>query len=81
MKCPYCEKEMEHGYIEGGSAEMNWKPHKTSAFKSGNVEFNEGAVLLSKFSIKNLLGKNCIEAYLCRTCNKIEIDVVELSNL
>lgn len=75
MKCPFCQAETEHGYIEGGSTEMNWKPKPTGAFKSGNAEFNDGAVILSPFSAKLLWRKNRIEAYLCRHCEKIIIEV------
>jgi len=32
MICPYCQKEAEHGWIEVGSTEMNWKPKKNRAF-------------------------------------------------
>lgn len=74
MKCPYCSNEMEHGYIEGGSSEMNWKPNKTGTFKSGNAEFNKGTVILSPFSTKSFLSKSRLEAYLCRDCHKIIID-------
>jgi len=75
MLCPYCQKKTEHGWIEGGACEMNWKPQKTGPFTSSNADHHEGAVVLSLFSVKSFLNKNRVEAYFCRDCRKIIIDV------
>lgn len=73
MNCPYCNDDMEHGYIEGGETEMNWKPNKTGPLTFENAKFHKGAVVLSPCSMKTLFSKNRVEAYICKKCKKIII--------
>jgi len=48
MKCPYCEKEMEQGFIQSAH-EISWKKgDKRPLF--GRAQFHEGSVILSELS-------------------------------
>lgn len=41
MNCPYCAKEMETGYLRGGSGyELLWteEPFKMTSLPTGNVD-------------------------------------------
>ncbi len=69
MKCPYCDSEMEQGYIQS-PYEINWKKGNKRAF-FGNAGFHEGSVVLSELS---LLGGSAVTAFLCRDCKKVIID-------
>ena len=61
MKCPYCEKEMEQGFIQSPH-EISWKKgDKRPLF--GRAQFHEGSVKGS-----------AVTAFLCRDCQKVIID-------
>ena len=57
MKCPYCDGEMEQGYIQS-PYEINWKKGNKRAFL-GNAGFHDGSVVLSELS---LLGGSAVTA-------------------
>ena len=67
-KCPYCNREMELGYIQCRDSFCWAKKKRFSAALSG----------LSKTSVKLAASQFFffffVEAYLCRACKKIVID-------
>ena len=69
MKCPYCEKEMEQGFIQSPH-EISWKKgYKRPLF--GRAQFHEGSVILSELSF---MKGSAVTAFLCRDCQKVIID-------
>ena len=69
MKCPYCEKEMEQGFIQSHH-EISWKKgDKRPLF--GRAQFHEGSVILSELSF---MKGSAVTAFLCRDCQKVIID-------
>ena len=68
MNCPYCDSEMQKGYINSSYALARWyaegeKPKMTPA-KSG-----------TRLSDSLTLGTQSIESYHCDKCKKIIIDL------
>lgn len=71
MKCPYCYKEMELGYIQSRDG-LNWTPKKVmlpvfSPLKKGSMSLANGAADYS----------GTIFAYRCSDCKKVIIDYSE----
>jgi hypothetical protein len=67
MNCPYCAKEMETGYLRGGSGyELLWteEPFKMTSLPTGNDFF----VCKASDVYRPI-------AHLCRTCGKIVLDI------
>lgn len=66
MKCPYCDKEMGKGYMQGAS-EMTWTQklhHLMIKFpKDDGIIFTSGST-----------AHCCCTAHLCRKCQKIIMD-------
>lgn len=69
MKCPYCGKEMEKGFMQSPQ-EIAWLEGEKRHFLS-KADFYEGSVVLSKLSF---LKGSAVTAYLCRDCKKVLID-------
>lgn len=69
MKCPYCKKEMELGFIQSPQ-EISWKKGDKKPLM-GRAQFHEGSVILSKLSF---LKGSAVTAFLCRECKKVIID-------
>ena len=68
MKCPYCGKEMEAGYIQCRDG-VNWTPRKQlvaalSVFGRGSVPLANGAGESSR----------TVHASKCEACKKVIID-------
>ena len=68
MKCPYCEKDMELGYIQCRDG-VTWTPKKQpiaalSVLGKGSISLANGAADHSKI----------VFAYHCRACKKVMID-------
>ncbi|MDD6045302.1 MAG: PF20097 family protein [Clostridia bacterium] len=68
MICPYCGKEMLHGYIQSRDG-VFWTEEKTllsalSFFKRGATPLSNDPDLLS----------SAVVAYMCRSCKKVVID-------
>ena len=66
MKCPYCNKEMELGYIQCRDG-IFWTPKKQlvaalSCFGRNSVSLDNGN------------GKTTVYAYKCSGCKKVVID-------
>ncbi len=67
MICPYCNEEMEQGVIHSDRYAMKWiaeKDDKGSLFSS----FAKGIKLTN-------LEKDYVDAFYCKSCNKIVIDL------
>ena len=67
MNCPYCAKEMESGYLRGGSGyELLWteEPFKMTSLPTGNNFF----VCKASDVYRPI-------AHLCRACGKIVLDI------
>lgn len=67
MKCPYCSREMEAGYIHNGNQPVQWIPNgkKPSIFKFSAAD--DGVKLSNKFS----MGGYDAEAYYCDACHVV----------
>ena len=68
MNCPYCNKEMESGYIQCRDG-VTWTPKKQlvaalSFFGKGSISLENGAADNS----------STVYAYKCGTCKKVVID-------
>lgn len=68
MKCPYCNQEMENGYITSDANFIAWRKEK---HESAWVRKGEGIQLA-----RNILGGavSVNNAYCCNSCKKIVID-------
>ena len=69
MKCPYCEKEMEQGFIQSPHEISGKKGDKRPLFD--RAQFHEGSVILSELSF---MKGSAVTAFLCRDCQKVIID-------
>jgi len=69
MKCPYCQNEMEKGYLQSRDG-LAWtgKKHLISAFSP----YFSDAVSLSSDGVS--AAPKTVDAYLCRSCKKVIID-------
>jgi hypothetical protein len=65
MECPFCNKEMENGFVQSGK-EIFWgdKKHKVFCFPHDEGEF----------SLADGWNSAVINACCCRDCKKIIID-------
>ena len=68
MKCPYCEKEMELGYIQCRDG-VYWTSKKV--FAAALSAFGKDCT-----SLENGAGRNntAVYAYKCSSCKKVMID-------
>lgn len=71
MKCPYCEQEMEPGYLQGTYLLWCEKPHLVSLNPANEREFN----LFDRFS--EMFKPGAVKGFLCRACNKAVLDIPE----
>ena len=69
MKCPYCKKEMELGFIQSPQ-EISWKKGDKKPL-IGRAQFHKGSVIISELSF---LKGSAVTAFLCRECKKVIID-------
>lgn len=71
MKCPYCNQEIENGYITSNARAIAWRKEK---YESALVKKGNGIQLSY-----NLLGGTATikNAYCCKYCKKIIIDYSE----
>lgn len=72
-KCPFCSKELIHGYIKTAGEVIVWSPNekKHSLFKS-RYHVKDGDIRLGEYSFCKG-GK--VSAFKCNQCNKIIIDI------
>lgn len=68
MKCPYCNSEMEQGFLQG-MERLAWvkKPHKVSLLPK------QGEILLENNMIKGAT----FSASICKSCKKILLDYTD----
>lgn len=71
MDCPYCNSEMEKGYINTDGRYIAWRKEK---HESAKVKKNEEGIQLGK---KYVSACNLENAYCCKTCKKIIIEYTE----
>ena len=65
MKCPYCNEEMERGYLKS-SQRIHWGKEKALGFLPDDIK-------LTKDFWKGFFEGFYVEAYHCRHCGKIVI--------
>lgn len=72
MLCPYCNAQMEEGFLQSPQ-EISWKRGNKRPLL-GRAMFHKGSVVLSGLS---LLKGSAVKAYLCRACKKVLIDYAD----
>ncbi len=72
MKCPYCNVEMLHGYLNCGTAIWSERKHKISTKPDGKEKY--------ALHLEVPLSMHCIESDCCPNCKKMMIDVTEYEN-
>ena len=75
MQCPYCNSEMEQGFIQSPQ-ELSWKKGAKRPVL-GRAAFHEGSVVLSELSF---MKGSAVIAYLCRDCKKVIIDYSDVKS-
>ena len=71
MRCPFCDQEMEEGYILSDACTIAWKKDR---YESAVVKNGDGIQLSRKY----FGGAASIpKAYCCKACEKIMIDYSE----
>lgn len=69
MLCPYCGKEMEKGLIQSARP-IFWSIKKKKMFFIASSA--QGDISIAKG------GNGCVrEAFLCKDCNKIQVDLMD----
>lgn len=70
MRCPYCQKEMQRGFIPNGSQPVQWIPdgERPSAFSFSIAE--HGVPLNNRFKLLKANGYKA-EAHYCSDCKVI----------
>ncbi len=73
MKCPFCDTEMLHGYLNCGNAIWSERKHKISTHPALKEKYalNLGVPLLSP---------NHVESDCCPKCKRMVIDTSEFDN-
>lgn len=67
MNCPYCNKEMESGFIKS-SHFIHWGKERELGFLPNDIK-------LTKTNLEAFMKGHFVEAYYCTTCNKIIVSV------
>lgn len=76
MKCPYCNEEMQAGFIPNGGQPVQWIPDgERPSFLSFSIA-EKGVPLISKFSPLKANGYRA-EAHLCLKCKIVIAPVKE----
>lgn len=66
MYCPYCNEEMEKGYIQSPRQKIFWSEEKKKIF-----------IIPSGLDItlsKGIISTPAVESYICQKCKKIIIE-------
>lgn len=71
MKCPYCEKEMQNGYIEADNL-LSWTPENEVRKGLTKWAISPNGVKLADFY---LMCSASVDAMYCSSCKKIIINV------
>ena len=69
MKCPVCEHEMEKGLVQFHRS-LSWVKNKHKL----SLSPQKGEIFIYQM---NALSYICLEAYICKSCQKIVIDYSE----
>ena len=64
MQCPFCGREMEHGFLQSG---------RTAFFTTKRRRFQNGDVELTQHNWTSPIAP----AWICRSCRKVVIDCEE----
>ena len=75
MKCPYCEKEMQKGFILGGN-HIRWYPEGADTMMTLPEE--EGAVRLN--ATGGLVTSARAESYYCADCRMVITPIPEIED-
>lgn len=67
MKCPYCDVEMLHGYLNCGNAIWSERKHKVSTLPDGKEKYT------LHLSVP-LMSPHHVESDCCPKCRRIVID-------
>ena len=73
MKCPFCDTEMIHGYLNCGAALWSERKHNISLLPDGHEKY-------TLHLRAPLLTPHQIESDCCPKCKKIVIDAVYYEN-
>lgn len=73
MRCPYCQKEMQRGYIPNGSQPVQWIPdgERPSVLSFSVTE--QGVSLVNQFKPLKANGYKA-EAHYCSDCKVASVD-------
>lgn len=75
-KCPYCNSELELGYIQCRDG-ITWS--KKKRLVAALPSFNSSSVVLAKGG--GMLSGSVVEAYCCKKCKKVIIDYNNLNQI
>ena len=67
MKCPYCNKELERGFLKT-SHHVHWGKEK-------ELGFNPDDILLTKNNVQTFIKGQFIDSYYCNDCKKIIVSL------
>lgn len=67
MKCPYCQKEMQFGYIPNGQQPVQWIPDKGKPSLLSFSVAEQGVSLINQFKPLKVNGYKA-EAHYCSNC-------------
>lgn len=70
MKCPYCKKEMQRGYIPNGSQPVQWIPDGARPSHLSFSVAEQGISLINQFKPLKAYGYKA-EAHYCSDCKVI----------
>ena len=68
MKCPYCGKETEAGYIYNGNQPLQWLPNGVMPSRINWTAKDDGVNLKNKFKLFKESGYKA-EAFYCNKCH------------
>lgn len=75
-KCPYCQSEMEKGFVEGnGRSGLSWAGENINKNVLFRTLSDENSLVILSDATGSRLEFSRVEAYYCGNCKKIIIDV------
>ena len=76
MNCPYCNVKMKLGQIEADNL-LSWKPDGERSTGGTRWANSPNSIVLAKYF---LLAPASVDAFYCKECKKIIIDISEETN-
>lgn len=70
MNCPYCNKEMESGFLKTS--------HHVSWGKEKELGLNQDDILLTKNNLETFFKGQFIKSHYCSDCKKILVSLEEV---